>query len=147
MVDYSGIPNLLQPESSTAAAGQPTATQLTDAVNTGLRRVINLRPTSEDAGYDEAAVAQALGIEYHCIPVAGAQDLNESTVRQFDALLSSEHSVPTLVHCASGNRVGALAALRAAWVNGVPADLAMEIGRRWGLTKLEAVVRRIMSQT
>jgi hypothetical protein len=44
------------------------------------------------------------------------------------------------VHCGSGNRVGALAALLAA-EEGADIDEALDVGRAAGLTRLEAVVR------
>jgi hypothetical protein len=45
------------------------------------------------------------------------------------------------VHCASSNRVGAMAALRAAWIDGRPTEEALQIGRAWGLKSLEPTVR------
>lgn len=53
---------------------------------------------------------------------------------------------PALVYCASGNRVGATAALRAVWVEGLPAEEAIAIGRDWGLKGLEDEVRRRISE-
>lgn len=57
--------------------------------------------------------------------------------------LSSKHYYarqkrPLLVHCASGNRVGATAALRAAWVEGHDAKDAIGIGKAWDLSLLRA---------
>lgn len=143
MVDYTGIPNLTQPQAQFAAGGQPSVEQLSKAAQTGLKRIINLRPPSEDAGFDEAAEARALGVEYHNLPVAGQADFNVGTVKALNALLESAPG-ETLVHCASGNRVGALMALRAAWLLNSSADAAIETGRQWGLTKLEPVVRQML---
>lgn len=147
MVDYTGIPNLLQPDPNVAAAGQPTVEQIKNAARTGLQRIINLRPASEGPGYDESSVAQSLGLEYYCIPIAGPQDLNNDAVRQLDGLLGMSPTPQTLVHCATGNRVGALMALRAAWLNSEPIDAAISVGRSWGLTKLEPVVRHLLEST
>lgn len=144
MVDYTGIPYLLQPEPNYAAAGQPTVEQVKNAARTGLRRIINLRPSAEGPGYDESSLAQALGLEYYCIPIAGPQDLNADTVQQLHDLLVANADVHTLVHCATANRVGALIALRAAWLHDEPVDIAISAGQRWGLTKLEPVVRRLL---
>ncbi|MDR5880476.1 hypothetical protein [Caballeronia sp. LZ032] len=60
-------------------------------------------------------------------------------------MLQVQDNLPVIVHCGSGNRVGALFALRAAWVKGVDVPKAIEIGRQHGLTKLEDDVRRILS--
>ena len=45
----------------------------------------------------------------------------------------------------SGNRVGALFALRAHWLQGLPAVEALAVGRRYGLTKLEPLVMQILA--
>jgi hypothetical protein len=47
----------------------------------------------------------------------------------------------TLVHCGSSNRVGALLALRAAWLKGATLEAALAAGRSAGLTGLESAVR------
>lgn len=47
------------------------------------------------------------------------------------------------LHCASGNRAGALLALIAA-SDGMPAEDAVELGRRGGMTSMEAPVREVL---
>lgn len=143
-LDIPGLPNLQHPEAGYASGGQPNADQLAAAAKVGVRRIINLRPPAEDAGYDEAAQAARLGIDYTVLGIAGSQDLNLDNVRKLDALLAQHPGVPTLVHCASGNRVGALMALRAAWLQHKPKAEALAIGRRWGLTKMEAAVSQLL---
>src|SRR5690606_5013552 len=106
----------------------------------GITRVIDLTPDAETPDFDEAAVVRAAGLRYDNLPIGGPGDLDREAVRKFDALLAGVDG-PTLVHCASGNRVGALAALRAAWLHGANAEAAIAEGRRWGLTGLEPVVR------
>ena len=51
----------------------------------------------------------------------------------------------TLVHCASGNRVGALIALQHGLESG-DVDAAIAEGKRWGLTRLEPVVRNALTK-
>lgn len=131
-------------EADALSGGQPDAEQLKAAAAAGIRRVINLRPASEDAGYDEAAAAAALKLDYQLLPIAGPQDLTADNVRKLDALLAAGAGAPTLIHCASGNRVGALMALRAAWLQQQPTEAALDIGRRWGLTKMEPAVRQLL---
>lgn len=144
-LDIPGLPNLQNPASGYASGGQPGPEQLETAARIGIRRIINLRPPSEDAGFDEAEKTSQLGLDYSVLGIAGLQDLNLENVRKFDALLAQNPDTPTLVHCASGNRVGALMALRAAWLQGKPKAEALEIGRRWGLTKMEAAVSQLLS--
>lgn len=142
--DISGIPNLLTPEPGYLSGGQPNPGQLEAVANKGVSHVINLRPPSEDHGYDEAAKADELGLHYSVLGIAGTQDLNTENARELDNLLAQSSDTPTLVHCASGNRVGALMALRAAWVQGKSKDEALDIGRRWGMTNAEGTVSQLL---
>ncbi|HEX7381777.1 MAG TPA: protein tyrosine phosphatase family protein [Nevskiaceae bacterium] len=143
-IDVPGLINLKHPEPHCVCGGQPTPEQLAGAARTGVKCVISLRPPTENIGYDEGAQAKQLGLDYHVVPIAGAQDLNKESVAELDRIMSAS-SGGILVHCASGNRVGALMALRAAWIGGESTEAALETGRRWGLTKLEPVVRRLLA--
>ncbi|MGH8118308.1 MAG: beta-lactamase hydrolase domain-containing protein [Rhodanobacteraceae bacterium] len=145
VVDVAGLPNLKHPTPDCIVGGQPTPDQLAAAARAGVRRVINLRGASEDAGYDEPGRATELGLEYHALPIAGPQDLTPEKARELDALLTAADRPMTLVHCASGARVGALMALRAGWLQGQSTDDAIAIGRCWGLApKYEPVVSRLL---
>ena len=106
----------------------------------GIRHVIDLTPDAETPGFDEAAAVRAAGMGYDNLPLSGAADLTPANALAFDAMVSDAPR-PLLVHCASGNRVGAMAALRAAWVDGQSIDEAIATGRAWGLAGLEPAVR------
>lgn len=122
------------------SGGRISADDLPALREAGIRHVINLAPAAETPGFDEAGAVRAAGMRYDTLPIAGAGDLGRDAVMAFDRLLQSTDG-PTLVHCASGNRVGALAALRAAWLHGADEEAAVEEGRRWGLRGLEGEVR------
>ena len=81
------------------------------------------------------------GIGYTNLPIRGAGDLTRANVVRFDQLLREAGTQETLVHCASGNRVGAMIALRAAWIDGKSSEAALAEGRRWGMKSLEPAVR------
>ena len=49
-----------------------------------------------------------------------------------------------LVHCASGNRVGALIAIGAAKAGGMAPEAALELGKAAGLTSAEPRVRELL---
>ena len=133
-----------QPQADLLTAGQPTAADFQALAAAGLKHVINLRPPSEDAGFDEAALAASLGLSYTVVPVAGPGDLSLERAQQLDAALTAANGEPALVHCASSNRVGALLALRAHWVQKQSADAAMALGRAGGLTKMEPIVAQLL---
>lgn len=104
--------------------------------------VINLRPDAETASRDERAEVTAAGMAYHQIPVAGAGELDAENAARLWALVG-ESAGRVLVHCASGNRAGALLAIGAALQGGMTPVQALEFGRMAGLTnpELEAKVR------
>jgi len=112
----------------------------------GVKRVINLRPRAEQGEFDEAATASACGMAYANLPIAGPHELTLDNVKAFDALLAETGDEGTIVHCASNNRVGALFALRAAWIHGASAEDALAIGRAHGLAAMEAAVATLLAQ-
>lgn len=139
------ILNVIHVSSKLAVGGQPTVSQLVDARAMGLRQIINLRPATEDAGFDEPAEVARLEMGYHCLAISGRSDLTLENVRRFDELLNSVDGVSALIHCASGNRVGALFALRAAWLQGLSVDVSLSIGQQLGLTSLLDTVRDLLN--
>jgi len=137
------LPNAGQPFPQIATAGRPSAEQFALAKERGVRTVVNLCPHSEPAAYDEPSLIQELGLQYVNIPIAGAGDLNEDNARRLaDALAQAEGAA--LVHCASSNRVGALFALKAFWLDKKSAEEALAIGRAAGLKAMEPAVRQLI---
>ncbi|MFZ5656473.1 MAG: beta-lactamase hydrolase domain-containing protein [Pseudomonadota bacterium] len=135
------VPNAVSPEAGVVSAGRLGPGNVAGVRDAGIRQVIDLTPDAETPDFDEATAVREAGMAYANLPLAGAKDLTPENVRRFDALLRDAER-PVLVHCASGNRVGAMAALRAAWIEGRPAEEAIEVGRAWGLKGLEGEVRR-----
>ena len=136
------IENARTPLPGVLSAGQPTPEQVERAASAGYRTVINLR-TPEESGYEwERAAVERLGMRYVNIPVAGASSLTREVVERFDAeLRRGLADGPVLLHCASGNRNGALLALRAAWIEGLAPEQALRLGLDAGLTRLEGATR------
>lgn len=134
----------MRPSETLWTSGQISADQLRALKAAGFSHIINLRPETEDAGYDEPAVAKELGLSFQRLPVSGPADLTRENVVAFNQLLSKVGNGKTLVHCASGNRVGALFALRAAWLQGKSVEEALAVGRAHGLTKMEGIVSGLL---
>jgi len=143
-IQNAAILNLSNPEANVFASGQPTQEQLQLLANSGVKHIINLRPSSEQ-DWDEAAYVKSLGMEYHNIPVAGADGVSSENAKQLNDLLGSLNGQPLLVHCASSNRVGALRALTASETNGAALESAIATGKSWGLSSLEPMVRTKLS--
>ncbi len=131
----------VRPVNGITSAGQPDEPQFKVFADSGYTTVIDIRTEGEDRGLDEAAVLEALGMEYVRLPI-GRGDITIEKARELDALLEGREG-PVLVHCASGNRVGALLALRVFDKTG-DAELALETGRAGGMTRLEDQVRKLI---
>ncbi|MDX1645885.1 MAG: sulfur transferase domain-containing protein [Longimicrobiales bacterium] len=144
VAERTGVPNARMPAPGVVTAGQPTQRQLDALASAGVRHFISLRPPSESGAGWEEAHASGAGYDFDRIPVSGAASLTRENVEAFAALLDEAGSEPALVYCASSNRVGAMMALKAHWIDGVPAEEALELGRDAGLTRLEAPVRELL---
>ncbi len=130
------------PQENLLVGGQPTSADLLFLQKMGIRQVINLRPKTEPLGYDEQAICQQLQLFYHVIPVTDITTLTRDNAKQLYQLLVVNE--PTLVHCASGNRVGALIALMAFWLQHCSAEDAYFLGLQSGLTKLAPEVKKLL---
>lgn len=128
------------------SAGQPEPPHWAALAAAGLRGVVNLRPAAEQPDRDEAQEVAAAGLAYASLPIADAGALGRDSAAALDRALRLMPS-PLLVHCASGNRVGALVALREAWFNGAGAGTALERGRAAGLAGLEPQVQRLLESS
>lgn len=130
-----------QPRSGLHTGGQPSEQQLADFARKGVTTVIDLRTAAEDRSYDEEKAARALGLRYVRLPVAGVAGLTPANARALKQALDASKGV--LLHCASGNRVGALLALMAKQEEGATPAQALAFGERAGLTSLEPQVREL----
>jgi uncharacterized protein (TIGR01244 family) len=137
------LPNRKDPIKGITSAGQPTAEQLSAAATEGFTTVIDLRPATEDHGMvDEKATVEKLGMRYVTLPVSGAKDISYANAAALDKLLA-EAKGPVLLHCGSGNRAGALLALRAK-LKGADDESALALGVASGVTGLQpTVIERI----
>ena len=148
MVDVAAVPadpatlvrNGKMPLEGVLTGGQPTDEQLAALRDAGYKTVINLRQPDEKGTREEPATVAALGMTYVSLPVAGAEDLNEENAGALAAALDAAEG-PVLLHCGSGNRVGALLAMKAFHVDGASAEEALELGLAGGVTRLEGTVR------
>lgn len=138
------IKNISNPVKYQFTGGQPTQEELSSLARLGIKHIINLRPKSEQT-WNEPLYVKLQGMKYHSLPVAGISDININNANQLDSMLDKYSNEGVYVHCASGNRVGALIALHQGSITR-NIDIAIEKGKRWGLTRLEPVVRDKLMQ-
>lgn len=135
------LPVQVTPQANRIVTGTLNPERMQAIADAGITHVISLQPDAEHPDFDEAAHAERLGILRHHYPIAGADDLDRGATLWLDGLLSGIGKADAVLHCASGNRVGAVVALRAAWIEGMSTEDAVAKGKRWGLTGLEDTVR------
>lgn len=137
------VKNGRMPLAGVLTGGQPTDGQLTALRDAGYKTVINLRQPDERGTRDEPAKVVELGMAYVSIPVAGKAGLTEENAAALAAAMAAAER-PLLLHCGSGNRVGALLALKAFQLDGASAEQALELGIAGGVTRLEPAVRELL---
>ena len=139
-----GVSNARMPVAHLVTAGQLTEAQLDGLVEAGFTNFISLRLATENgAGWEEGHLAS--GPEsFTRLPVAGSAGLTRETVEELDRLLDSAGDAGTVLYCGSSNRVGALMALRAHWMDGASPEEALALGKAAGMTGLEPAVAQLM---
>lgn len=131
------IKNAKRPFPGILTGGQPTQAQLKMAKEKGFKTIVNLRMIGENRDWDEAKLVESLGMKYVSVPIAGAMGLTSANSQAVIAALQDAGEYPVMVHCASGNRVGAIFALDANTSGKLSKDDALAVGRKAGLTGLE----------
>ncbi|MFN8825178.1 MAG: hypothetical protein ACK501_09435 [Planctomycetota bacterium] len=134
------VNNLAMPMAGVLTAGQPTEEQLAQLAKLGVTRIVCLRPASEAGTGWEEAKAGALGVQFVRLPIAGADDLTPAAAEKLATELAAANGQTTLVCCGSSNRVGALLAMKAFYVDKQSKEQALTLGKAAGLTKMLPVV-------
>jgi len=140
LAQSSDLPNRKDPLPGITTAGQPNAAQLEAVAAAGFKAVIDLRGPNEARGMDEPAVVEGLGMNYVSLPVAGADGVTYANASALDKLLAKLEG-PVLIHCSTGNRAGALLALRAK-LDGADPAAALALGTTAGLAGLKPTVEQ-----
>jgi protein tyrosine phosphatase (PTP) superfamily phosphohydrolase (DUF442 family) len=119
--------------------GAPSQEDLVNARLLGFNTVISLLPVQESMA--EASAARSLGMRFVPIPIADARALTKENAQRLGDVLADPDARPLILHCASGNRAGALLALWAYFVDGQAIDDALALGERAGMKSLFLEVR------
>ncbi|ASG64643.1 serine/threonine protein phosphatase [Idiomarina piscisalsi] len=143
---HAGIESPKQVSDNLWVMGTPSDEQLSEFANNGSEVVINLLSHKEMKDSNEAAIVTKNGMAYYHVPVNGADGVTLANARMVDRILLKNSDKNVLVHCASSNRVGALMALRAGWLDGMSVDDAIAVGKKHGMTSLEGKVKGMLSE-
>jgi len=127
------------PVDNISSAGQPDRAAFEVFAKSGYVAVVDMRGPDEDRGFDEQDAVENLGMQYVAFPIVGTNAISFENAQELDELLG-EFEGPVLLHCLSGNRVGALLALRYSQSGASDAE-ALAYGEAAGLTRLAPVVK------
>ncbi|MCB9834097.1 MAG: protein tyrosine phosphatase family protein [Planctomycetes bacterium] len=128
-------------ESDLSVGGQPSDGDIAALAAAGYRTVVNLRSFEEgDLDAERASVRQA-GMTYVAIPFRSAKLLQDAHFDLGRQWLRDDTARPLYMHCASGNRVGALYIAFRVLDEGADFDQAVAEARSMGLRSDELVVR------
>jgi uncharacterized protein (TIGR01244 family) len=103
----AGVHNGACPLPGLATGGQPAAEHLAALAKAGFTTVLDLRAADEARGIDEDAAMKTSGLRYVKVPVTPAT-LDDSVFAEVRKLMTETGGKGVFVHCASGNRVGAV---------------------------------------
>lgn len=119
--------------------GQPTQADLIAAVHyPGVRSVLDLRRESENRGFNEVGALGELEVAYECVPFGGPDELTDEVLDQSLAVIRTAPR-PLVVHCASGNRVGAVWMAYRMLDDGYSHEQALAEARQAGLRNEEFI--------
>ena len=141
-IPYAGdferdIRNYNRASTSLATAGSLGNGAVAELAEKGFSAIIDLRKEAEGVVVEKLAV-EAAGMKYINIPITGEGVSDESLAEFAKAYEAIEGNV--LLHCASGNRVGAMLT-RYYLSKGVDENIAVEIGRTAGMREsMEATI-------
>ncbi len=102
-----GVLNRACPLPGLITGGQPSVAHLDALARSGYHTVLDLRTPDEPRGFDEPAAMRAAGLHYVELPLTSAT-LVDSTFDAFRGAMRAAGPRGVFVHCASGNRVGAV---------------------------------------
>lgn len=133
MPRLAAVPNAARPYPWLVTGGQPDSCALSALAAAGVQDVYDLRAADEPRGFDERGMAQSLGLRYHAMPSRPA-DFNDEKFTAFrHHLLAHGPEHPMFIHCATGNRVGAVLLPWLVLDQGLSDDLALEMAKSVGL--------------
>jgi protein tyrosine phosphatase (PTP) superfamily phosphohydrolase (DUF442 family) len=133
LTQLAGVQNACRPYPWLVTGGQPSPEALEAVAKAGFVDIFDLRAADEPRGFDEPAIARSLKLVYHSIPVTPA-DFGDSTITAFRHHLAAHGpEKPMVIHCASGNRVGAALLPWLVLDRGLSEEAALEMARTMGL--------------
>jgi len=117
-------------------SGQPAPEDIEEIKALGIKRIISLRPADE-IDWNEKAAVEGAGLEYLNLPLKQPDSMTDDVLDQARKLLQDAGQTPTMLHCGSANRVGAVWLTHRVLDEGVPLEAALQEAKTIGLRSPE----------
>jgi protein tyrosine phosphatase (PTP) superfamily phosphohydrolase (DUF442 family) len=133
--NVAGVTNFARLETTVACGGATKPEAVPELKKMGFASIINLRlPTEAGAMVEEeGAAAKAAGIPYFNIPLNGQQP-DPAVADKFIATITTKGNEPAYIHCAGGNRAGAMWMIKRLVVDKWDAERAATEATALGMT-------------
>jgi uncharacterized protein (TIGR01244 family) len=131
----AGASNFAKLETTVACGGATTPEAVPEIKKMGYKSIINLRLPSEPGANveGEAAAAKTAGINFYSIPFSG-QSPDPKVADTFLDTITAPGNEPAYIHCAAGNRAGAMWMIKRLAVDHWDTDRAFAEATALGLT-------------
>ncbi len=103
----AGVTNACEPVPGLVTGGQPSAAHFAALKAAGCAVVLDARDPMEPRPFPEPETVRAAGLEYVNLPLSYAPPDDTPLARLRDLLAPVADGRATLLHCNSGNRIGA----------------------------------------
>lgn len=113
-------------------AGQPTKDDIAVMKKRGVKQIITLR-TDGEVDWDEAGLIKDMGMQFVPVPFRAPDSLTPEVFDKIRKLLKQSEKTPTVLHCGSANRVGAVWMAYRVLDQGVPLKQAQKEAKEIGL--------------
>lgn len=112
--------------------GQPSAQDISTIKDAGIQRVISLR-TEGEVPWDEAKAFEEAGVEFVSLPFRSPDSMTPELLGSLRDMLRETDAKPTMLHCGSANRVGAVWMTHRVLDQGIALETALEEAKEIGL--------------
>ena len=131
----AGVTNFARLETTVACGGATKPEAVPELKKMGFASIINLRQPTEAGAMveEEAAAAKAAGINYFNIPFNGQQP-DPAVADRFITTITTKGNEPAYIHCAAGNRAGAMWMIKRLVVDRWDTDRAATEATALGMT-------------
>jgi protein tyrosine/serine phosphatase len=142
---YKELPNFHKVSDTLYRGAQPLGGGVKNLAALGIKTIINLRG-EDDLARQEKKEAEAAGLHYFSISMAGLGAPSDGQVARVMAMIDKPENQPVFIHCKRGSdRTGTIAAVYRISHDGWNADRAIAEAKTYGMSWTEFGMRGYIS--